>query len=289
MLNADEKAHFEAFGYLVVRELFSGVEAEEFGRGHREIMDEDRGGRPFTGDRRHGVISFAERRPGLSRLVEDDRVYGRIEALLGPDFMWIGSDGNLYVGDTQWHSDSRADPIEYGYTRVKVAFYLDTVTKDTGCLRVVPGSHVPPLHEELEALREMHLRQRDYSGEPATEDEQIGSEDFGETPFGVAPSDLPSVALESRPGDVVFFNQRLWHASFGGGVGRRMFTLSYGPDPVTEEQVSLVAMTYAAGVQAAQNLQHTTTPGRYYTDGFLNSDRPRMRHMMATAKRLGFR
>ena len=65
--------------------------------------------------------------------------------------------------------------------------------------------------------------------------------------------------------------------------------VSYGPHPLTEEQVSLVKMTYAAGVQAAQNLQHTTTPGRYYTDTFLNSDRHRVQRMMATAKRLGFR
>ena len=287
MLTSEEKARFETFGYMVFRELFSRREVDEFSREHKEILDEDRGGRPFTGERRHGVLAFAERKPALSRLVEDDRIYGRIEALLGPDFMWIGSDGNLYVGDTQWHSDSRADPIEYGYTRVKVAFYLDPVTRVTGCLRVIPGSHLPPLHEELEPLREMHLRQRDYSGKPAPEGEEMDSEDFDETPFGVDASALPAVPLESQPGDVVFFNQRLWHASFGGSAGRRMFTVSYGPDPVTEEQVSLVKMNYASGVEAAQNLQHTATPGRYYTGAFLNSDRPRIRRMMATAKKLG--
>ena len=289
MLNGEEKARFEAFGYIVFREIFSRQEVDEFSREHKEILDEDRGGRPFTGERRHGVLAFAERRPTLSRLVEDDRIFGRIEALLGPDFMWIGSDGNLYVGDTQWHSDSRFDPIEYCYTRVKVALYLDPVTKDTGCLRVIPGSHLPPLHEELEPLRKMHLRQRDYSGKPAPEDEEIGSEDFGETAFGVGASELPAVPLESQPGDVVFFNQRLWHASFGGRAGRRMFTVSYGPDPVTEDQVSLVKMNYAAGVEAAKKLQHTTNAGQYYAGSFLNSDRPRIQRMMATAKRLGFK
>ena len=135
----------------------------------------------------------------------------------------------------------------------------------------------------------MHLRQRDYSGKPAPEDEEIGSEDFGETAFGVGASELPAVPLESQPGDVVFFNQRLWHASFGGRAGRRMFTVSYGPDPVTEDQVSLVKMNYASGVEAAKKLQHTTKSGQYYTGSFLNSDRPRIQRMMATAKRLGFK
>ena len=101
MLNGEEKARFEAFGYIVFREMFSRQEVDEFSREHKEILDEDRGGRSFIGERRHGVLAFAERRPTLSRLVEDDRIFGRIEALLGPDFMWIGSDGNLYIGDTQ--------------------------------------------------------------------------------------------------------------------------------------------------------------------------------------------
>ena len=100
---------------------------------------------------------------------------------------------------------------------------------------------------------------------------------------------MPAVPLESQPGDAVFFNQRLWHASFGGRPGRRIFTISYGPDPVSEEQVSLVKMNYASGVEAAQKLQHTTNPGGYYTGAFMNSNRPRIQRMMATAKRLGLK
>ena len=57
---------------------------------------------------------------------------------MGDDYNYTSSDGNFYVGDTGWHSD--------GYTRkkylsIKLAMYLDTVTVNTGCLRVIPGSH----------------------------------------------------------------------------------------------------------------------------------------------------
>ena len=45
--------------------------------------------------------------------------------------------------------------------------------------------------------------------------------------FGLVPSDVPSFAIESEPGDAVFFSHQLWHASFGGKVGRRMFTLNF--------------------------------------------------------------
>ena len=36
MLNAEAKAHFEAFGYLVVRDLFASREVDEFSREHKE-------------------------------------------------------------------------------------------------------------------------------------------------------------------------------------------------------------------------------------------------------------
>jgi ectoine hydroxylase-related dioxygenase (phytanoyl-CoA dioxygenase family) len=32
---------------------------------------------------------------------------------------------------------------------VKMAFYLEPVDADTGALRLVPGSHLEPLHSEL--------------------------------------------------------------------------------------------------------------------------------------------
>ena len=106
MLTTEQTSHFETFGFLLMRAVFG----------------------------------FIEKRPLLRRLAEDDRIYEPIQQLLGPGFAWIGSAGNLYVGDTGWHPDCR--DLEYG--KIKVIFYLDPVGKDTGCLRVIPGSHRPP-------------------------------------------------------------------------------------------------------------------------------------------------
>lgn len=64
------------------------------------ILSEDRKGKPFLGEKRQAVLGFVEKRPFLASLATDDRIYQPIEDLLGAGFMWIGSDGNLYVGDT---------------------------------------------------------------------------------------------------------------------------------------------------------------------------------------------
>jgi ectoine hydroxylase-related dioxygenase (phytanoyl-CoA dioxygenase family) len=45
--------------------------------------------------------------------------------------------------------------------------------------------------------------------------------------FGFEPGDVPGYPIESQPGDVVFFSHQIWHASFGGRTGRRIFTLEF--------------------------------------------------------------
>ena len=95
------------------------------------------------------------------------------------------------------HSDGSHEPgSDKSVCRfVKCAFYLDPLTRDTGALRVIPGSH--------------------HHGDAYASALQDG---------GVLGSDgaaIPCTALESQPGDLLCFNHLLKHASFGGGVNRR--------------------------------------------------------------------
>ena len=46
------------------------------------------------------MSGFVEKRELLTRLVDDDRIYLGAEGVLGPEFIWMASDGNVYVGDT---------------------------------------------------------------------------------------------------------------------------------------------------------------------------------------------
>jgi ectoine hydroxylase-related dioxygenase (phytanoyl-CoA dioxygenase family) len=265
MLTPQQKAHFDTFGFIVLRQAFSPDEMQQISQQFDEVLNEDRNGQPFNGEKRQAVLGFVEKRARLTHLVEDDRIYEPLEQLLGPEFVWIGSDGNLYVGNTGWHPDGS----NMSYRRIKVAFYLDPVGKDTGCLRVIPGSHQLPLHETLKPLMERRS-------------------DPDWAPFAATPPDVPCFPLESQPGDVVFFNQNLWHAAFGGRTGRRMFTLNFGAKPTDDSHVDYLVRVYQSNLKHVEQMQYTQT-SRVYEDAFLHSDRPRLQGMVEKLLELGFK
>ena len=254
MLTDDQVSHFRTFGFLVTPGALSTAEMDRIGPEFDEVMSEARNGESFTGEETQTMLWCVEQRKSLSWLAEDDRIYGAMEQLLGPGFIWVVSDGNLYVGDTQWHGGVGDRQI---LPHVKVAIYPDRVTADTGSLRVIPGSHLPEYQVRLKGLRSQF-------------------EDADERPFGLAGAEVPAFPLESTPGDVVFFSENIWHGSFGGGAGRRMFTLIYYANPETEEQQQYVRD------------QHKKLIAMFNPhESFLNSDRPRIRGMVQKYVELG--
>lgn len=205
-LSAHQKTSFDTFGYLMFPGLLADcIDAitEEFeavwsahGGGHN--------GRPHDGKARSCLFPFIDRSDRLSALLDDPRILGIITSLVGEDFNYMGSDGNYYVGDSGWHSDDWTPD----FLRIKIALYLDPLTRETGCLRVIPGSHRVG-DRYATALQEQIRR--------------------SEEAWGLHGREIPAVALETRPGDVVCFNQNCKHAAFGGGARRRMFTINCTP------------------------------------------------------------
>jgi hypothetical protein len=265
MLTEQQRNHFETFGYLLMKGCYSEEEIRNITLAFDQVLDDDRQGEAFAGEKRQAVLGCVEKHQVLCNLVTDDRIFDPIHALLGDDFVWIGSDGNLYVGNTGWHPDGS----QLEYARVKVAFYLDPVRRESGCLRVIPGSHILPLHEAVKPLSSQRA-------------------DLAVSPFGVDAEEVPSVPLESNPGDMVCFNQNLWHASFGGEKGRRMFTLNFGEKPRTDDHIAYLKRTYESNLGFVKSMQHTQT-GRVYEESFLDSDSPRIRGMVSKLIELGFK
>jgi len=113
-----------------------------------------------------------------------------ISSLLGDDFNYVGGDGNYYTGDTAWHSDGFHHVGKF----LKVALYLDPVGRDTGCLRVIPGSH-----------RSGFL----YDQRPHNNPDEF---DFAGESHGF--DEKQQVPVEVKAGTVVFFNGYLLHRSF---------------------------------------------------------------------------
>src|SRR5882757_42021 len=98
---------------------------------------------------------------------------------------------------------------------VKVAVYFDELDGDNGALRVLPGSH--------------RLGGRDLAAflhGPAFDDEATWRE---------ATRQVPAHIIASRPGDVIVFDEKLWHASVDGRY-RLQWSTSYVIDPVIEAE-----------------------------------------------------
>ena len=209
-LTAQQLHFFDTFGFLQFPGLLA-QEADAITAAFEEVWAAHGGGhdgRPHDHKQRSALVPFLDQHEYLCGLLDDPRIEGIGSALLGADFNYTGSDGNYYVGDTRWHSDGyRAKK----YMSLKMALYLDPVTRDTGCLRVVPGSHRFG-DAFAEALEEVSRRTR----------EESTVEDW----WGVPGSGVPAFPLESEPGDLVVFNHCLKHSSWGGGTRRRMFTIN---------------------------------------------------------------
>ena len=208
MLSNEQYQHFQTFGFVILRQFFTADEMatlrEEFETGLNLAYAH----RPFDGSERHWVPQMGPSTPLYASLLEDERFWSITAQLYGEDAFAVGVDANRYVGDTRWHPDHRVDPTQDCYG-IKFAFYLDSVGPDTGALRLVPGSHKNPLHDDLRAY---------------IQDQ------------GMELADIPSYTCSSEPGDVVAFDVRCWHSSSGGQQGRRMSTCVYYKNPETPEQ-----------------------------------------------------
>ena len=129
MLTPGQVAHFEAFGFLVLRQLFTKAEIATVKREAEDIFDEFRADNYFEGHMWEAVQPFLERRPFLSKIPDDDRIYNIGVDVVGPDFILEGTEGNLQIGDTPWHGGIPAEDFP---SHIKIAFYADPLPRDTG-------------------------------------------------------------------------------------------------------------------------------------------------------------
>ena len=106
----------------------------------------------------------------------------------------------------------------------KMALYLDPVTATSGALRVIPGSQ--------------------HYGDTFAEALQASLRTSPEK-LGIAGNQVPAIALESNPGDVVVFNQNTKHSAWGGNNRRRMFTINCTAR-YTDEEIPLLRNEIAA-------------------------------------------
>jgi ectoine hydroxylase len=191
----EQRTAFERDGYLVAPGVLG---ADEVAR-YRSVVDElyerrRRAGALGRGGALH-ELSAVHACPALAQLVDRPGVLGLIWSALGWNVHVYHSHVDVHppVTDEQpsrfeWHQDGGRQNRELETDprprmSVKVAFWLSDVSEPgRGNLRLVPGSHVvnwiagPP--------------RRDVSW----------------------PDPAGAIEVTARPGDVVFFDRRIWHA-----------------------------------------------------------------------------
>jgi len=100
--------------------------------------------------------------------------------------------------------------------------------------------------------------------------------------FGVPASEFPGRhVLESQPGDVVIFNHDLYHAAFGGGNRRKMFTMNLTRHCVTPEDQQTLHKYLSVHLAGGYNVD--TGAGMYYPTMLDTANEARMQHLQQCA------
>jgi hypothetical protein len=175
-----------------------------------------------------------------------DRLENVATTLLGGPVLPTRAKGVRYRGDTPWHADSELPIGSVGF-----AAYLEALGADDGALRVLPGSHRPELTQALRA--------------------------FGAA--GMAAVALPAHIVTTEPGDLIVFDEHLFHASSGGGI-RRQWRADYVRDPEDAESERHTRAYFAV-------IYPPDWDGKYDVDRFPSYDLDWQRSGRRSAARLG--
>jgi hypothetical protein len=252
VLSEQQQRFFDVFGFLKLPGLIADI-ADEVIEDFETIWAEHGGGHhgnEHDGRARACILPFIDQNERLSGLLDDPRIHGLATSLIGDDFNYLGGDGNLYVGDTDWHPDGRHRELRF----IKIAFYLDPVDATSGALRVIPGSHhigdaygdsvVEAVLGGIAPEADAQVAEDDYDAQRAAFFEKMRT--ATQRAFGVTGDQLPAASLDSNPGDVVVFNHNLCHSSWGGSGRRRMFVINaceHVPDHLVDSELR----SYIAG------------------------------------------
>ena len=201
-LKRDQINFFKTFGFVLLKGLFLD-KIEDIINSFEEVFDlqNEKQKSDLINVERNCIPQFIDSHKFLANLIDDERIINIGESILGENFNYMGSDGNYYNSNTSWHSDGWASNILH----IKLAFYLDQLKKNKGCLKVLPGSHL---------ISDRYSRDLDTCFKKKN------------SYLNKLGADVPGISIETEPGDLIFFNHNLKHSSYGGGRNRRMFTIN---------------------------------------------------------------
>ncbi|SOD62849.1 Ectoine hydroxylase-related dioxygenase, phytanoyl-CoA dioxygenase (PhyH) family [Streptomyces zhaozhouensis] len=225
LLDSEQLAFFDSFGFVVVRGFFTPDQSERL---FAEVVDSltdqypqvRRAREPAarTGIPVDGVTSWflplmnAATTPASCALVNASPLRDVAEQLLGADALVKPPKGTYLSNASPWHQDTTEPHLR----AVKCVVYRDELCEADGSLQFLPGSHRGPLAERLAGYREEMAVDEEF--------DELGEE-----------RRWPGFVPPLGPHDVVVFDPHIWHGSVHGRA-RFSWTTSFVAVPETPEQ-----------------------------------------------------
>lgn len=196
--------------------LRAAIEAVEAQRGPVFREDRPRPGDPFQGSYRfksHLLFKW------LADIVRDPRLLDAVEPLTGPDILcwtthWFIKEPDS-VNYVSWHQDSNYWGVESDRF-VSAWLAVSPATEESGCIRLLPGSHRGPKLAHVDTWEKDNMLTR------------------GQTIQGI--DEAKAVNLELEPGEVALFDYRLAHASYANRSSDRRIGIGIRYVPPTARQ-----------------------------------------------------
>ena len=196
MLNDLDVGQFRAFGYVLLEDCLGTDEVGQVQESFDRVID---GAPAFTDFGTRGTkrsVSFMETEASLGALIEHPNIMEAMRDIDGTEFLYAGAgDLTANVDDVYWHTDG--NPSMQPMT-AKSAIYLTDARDGDGALSIIPGSFHPEFSAALF---------RSYG--PLGEEYRKRSHDEG------FQQDVPgAVQVRAKPGDVLLWDNRLWHSAW---------------------------------------------------------------------------
>jgi hypothetical protein len=236
-LTQTDKEFFKLFGFLRLPGFFDEAEVAEMTAEYEAglVATAPLFSAPIG---LRGQINWSNMRSSshkLANALDEGKLLMAAQALLSDQAVGVMSNGNCFSGKfTEWHCDTSISPLR----SVKFAAYLDPVDGESGALRVIPGSHTDPWNKML-----LPIGAKAQIGDAGNPQNHV--------PLNFKVPDVPAQICATRPGDLLAFDLRLWHASWNGSPRRRMLSFTYLDAPKTaDEEQSLAEFAKQLGREA---------------------------------------
>ena len=215
MLTEVEVGQFVAFGYVVLRNCLSPDKVRTLQEAFDRVSESSASLDLFGTVGSTRLMPFVEADDSFGALVEHPEIMEAMRDIDGTEFLYSGgSDLTANLDDVFWHCDGTHGRQP---RTAKTAIYLDDLRNGDGALNVIPGSHHPEfsaaLFRSYGPLGEQYRRRKH---DRSTRDNIPGA-----------------VPIYTKPGDVVLWDNRLWHSAWTrrDGRPRRNMFISYMRDP----------------------------------------------------------